>query len=127
MSETNGRNMDEWVEATDEDGNVHYFEKVELFEIDNQEYALLIYQGGDDEDESDADADGEADTVEDDEDEDGFNEEYVIMRVIQDAEGPIYESIEDEEEFKKVVAYLEQQDYAFETADEDDDEGSEQA
>jgi hypothetical protein len=90
------------VETTDEDGQVHYFEPVEEFDIDDQLYALLIYQGKTlepDEDEPE------------DEDEDGYEEEFVVMRVIMDDDGRLYESIEDEEEFEKVVKALENLDF----------------
>jgi len=88
------------VETTDEDGQVHYFEPVEEFEIDNQLYALLIYQGktlepGEDEEQDD----------------EGYEEEFVVMRVIMDNDGRLYESIEDEAEFEKIVAQLEKMDF----------------
>jgi Protein of unknown function (DUF1292) len=109
MSEENGRKYNDVVETTDEDGKVHYFEKVEEVDVDGTQYALLIYQGGDDEDEAS-------------DDEDGFEEEYVVMKVLQDEDGAVYEYIDDEAEFKKVVKALEALDYDFDLSEDDDDD-----
>ena len=45
MTEQNGHGMVEVVETTDENGVVHYFERIDEMEIDGQAYALLLYQG----------------------------------------------------------------------------------
>lgn len=111
MSEENGKQYNDVVETTDEDGNVHYFEKVEEVEVDGVQYALLIYQGGEDDEE----------TATEDEEE-GFEEEYVVMKITQDEDGAVYEYIEDEVEFKKVLVELEKLDYDFDLSDDDEEE-----
>ena len=84
------------VETTDEDGNVHYFEPVEEFEIEGNLYALLVYQG---------------DSLEVPDAETGYDEEFVVMKVTLEGEERVYESIEDEDEFNKVVEQLENMDF----------------
>ena len=107
MTDTNGRSLTELVETTDEEGVTHYFEKIEEFECDAKPYALLIYRGtSNDDDEVDAE---------------GFDEEYVVMRVTQEDGELAYEYIEDEEEFKKAIAHLETLDYDFDTEDDEDE------
>ena len=89
------------VETTDEEGNVHYFEPVEELEVNGTTYALLVYKGGEED-------------LDKDEDEEGYDEEFVLMKVTQDDDGtPVYEYIEDETEFAAVVAQLETMDYEF--------------
>jgi Protein of unknown function (DUF1292) len=101
MTEQNGSAMVEVVETTDENGVVHYFERIDEMEVDGQAYALLLYQGTE---EDEAPEDGE----------EGYDEEFVLMKVIKDADGtPVYEYIEDEAEFNKVAAELEKKDYDF--------------
>jgi hypothetical protein len=107
MTDTNGRSLTELVETTDEEGVTHYFEKIEEFECDAKPYALLIYRGTSNDDEAD---------------EEGFDEEYVVMRVTQEEGELAYEYIEEEEEFKKAIAHLETLDYDFDTDDDDDDD-----
>ena len=92
------------IETTDEDGQVHIFEKISELEIDGQDYALLIYKGTG-EGEKPASAEGD-ETPE---------EEVVVMRISHEDGLEVYEAIEDEEEFERVVA-------AIETLDDDDDD-----
>ena len=84
------------VETTDEEGNVHYFEPVEEFDIDGNIYALLVYQG---------------ESLETPDPESGYDEEFVVMKVTMENGERVYESIEDEEEFNKVVSQLETMDF----------------
>jgi Protein of unknown function (DUF1292) len=91
------------IETTDEEGRVHYFEPVEEFEIDGQLYALLVYQG--------ESLEPTPKTGEGEEDEEGYEEEFVVMKVVVDEEGRVYEAIENEEEFNKVMAQLESMDF----------------
>lgn len=86
------------IETTDEDGQVHVFEKVSELEVDGQDYALLIYKGS-----------GEDGDVETDED-GGHDEEVVVMRISQEDGLEVYEAIEDEAEFERVVAFIENMD-----------------
>ena len=74
------------IETVDEDGNVINFELYDIVEVDGQEYALLLPA---EEDEAD--------------DEDG---EIVLMRLTKDGEDYLFETIEDDEEFNKVEAYI---------------------
>lgn len=88
------------IETTDEDGQVHVFEKVSELEVDGQEYALLIYKGNQPEE-----VEGEEDKEEDDSAE-GYEEEVVVMRISYEDGQEVYEAIEDEAEFEKVVAFI---------------------
>lgn len=74
------------IETVDEEGNVINFELFDIIEVDEQEYALLLP----------ADADEE-------ESEEG---EIVLMRLTKDGEDYLFETIEDDEEFKKVEEYI---------------------
>ncbi len=100
------------IETTDENGQVHIFEKVEEYEWNDQRYALLIYQG-DDEEESDEDTD--------------YDEEIVVMRIVKDDDVEVFEAIDDEDEFQGVVKMIEasgfsnQPDFDFELMTEDDE------
>jgi hypothetical protein len=84
------------VETTDDEGQVHLFEKVDEFELEGQQYALLIYLGSGDEEEEGK--------------EEGYDEEIVVMRVSRDTDGEVYEAIEDEAEFERVVQFIEEMD-----------------
>jgi len=93
-SENGGGGMFEDVEVvhtTDEEGNVHIFEKVQELEVDGKEYALLIYRGTD-----------EAPIESSEED-----EEVVVMRLLHEDGLEVYENIDDEDEFDKVVEAIE--------------------
>lgn len=99
------------IETTDEEGQIHLFEKVDEYDIEDQRYALLVYQGqkvngvlqkpephvhgehcGHDHDHDDEEA-----------------EEIVLMRIGQDPDGTdVFESIDDDAEFEKVVSWLEE-------------------
>jgi uncharacterized protein YrzB (UPF0473 family) len=83
------------IETTDEEGQVHIFEKISDLEIDGQEYALLIYKGNSVEEEDDAKAQ-----------EEGYEEEVVVMKISYEDGQEVYEAIEDEDEFNRVVAYI---------------------
>lgn len=91
------------IETTDEDGQVHVFEKVSELEVDGQEYALLIYKGNQP-DELDKEAEEGAVS------EEGYEEEVVVMRISYEDGQEVYEAIEDEAEFEKVVAFIDNMD-----------------
>ena len=80
------------IETVDDKGNVIKFELYDIVEVDEQEYALLLSA----EDEND--------------------EELVLMRLIEDGEDYIFESIDDDAEFEKVASYV------ASLGDEDEDE-----
>ena len=78
--------QDRLIETLDEDGNLVKFELVDVVEVDDTEYALLLPV--------------------DDEDE----EEVVLMRITKDGEEYLFETIDNDEEFEKVAAYVESMD-----------------
>ncbi len=84
------------IETTDEEGQVHIFEKVSELEVDGQEYALLIYKGSGEKEEAEEGA----------EDEESEEEEVVVMKISYEDGQEVYEAIEDEEEFERVVAFI---------------------
>lgn len=96
------------IETTDEEGQVHIFEKVSELEIEGKEYALLIYKGNEYEEKPDAPAAEGKD--------EGYDEEVVVMRISYEDGQEVYEAIEDEAEFERVVTYIENME------DDDDDE-----
>lgn len=94
---------------TDDDGQDHEFELIEILELDEREYAVL------------APLDGESDADEVDED------EAIILRVETDENGErVFSDIEDDEEWEKVAEAWESSldDAELEEGeDEDSDEG----
>lgn len=91
--------------TTDEEGQQHKFQMMDMIEVEGQAYGLLLYL-----------RDGQS---EEDTNEEGYEEEFVIMRIVEEDGEQVFESIEDDEEFEKVLAYVEAMD------DEDDDEEEE--
>jgi hypothetical protein len=81
------------IETTDEEGQIHIFEKVSELEVDGQEYALLIYKGN---------SEGENEAAK----EEGYEEEVVVMKISYEDGQEVFEAIEDEAEFERVVAYI---------------------
>ncbi len=79
------------VETVDEDGNVVSFELYDIIELEEQEYALLL-------------------PIDDDDDQDSEEGELVIMRLTQDGEEYIFETIDSDDEFNKVAEYIESMD-----------------
>lgn len=75
------------IETIDEDGNIINFELIDIIEIDGKEYGLLLPK----EDEND-DSDEE--------------KEVVLMRLTKEGEEYVFEMIEDDDEFNKVVDYI---------------------
>jgi uncharacterized protein YrzB (UPF0473 family) len=89
--------------TTDEEGVEHRFQMIDMIEVEGQLYGLLLYLG--DEEEKDAE---------------GYDEEVVVMRIVEEDGEQVFEAIEDEDEFEKVVAFVEQME-----EDEDDLEDEE--
>ncbi len=83
---------DQIIETIDENGNLIKFELFDIIEVDEKEYALLL-------------------PVEEEE-----ADEVVLMRLSKDGEDYLFETIDNDEEFEKVAAYVENMD------DEDEDE-----
>ena len=75
------------IETIDEDGNIINFELIDIIEMDGKEYGLLLPK----EDEND-DSDEE--------------KEVVLMRLTKEGEEYVFEMIEDDNEFNKVVDYI---------------------
>jgi len=87
------------IETVDEEGNVITFELYDIIEVEEKEYALLL-------------------PTEDDVN-DSDEGEIVIMRLTKDGDDYIFETIDEDEEFNKVAAYVES------LAEEEDDEEEE--
>lgn len=87
-----GEKFDEEIDVivlTDEDGQDHEFELIEILEVDDQEYAVL------------APLDGEGETEDEEVD---FEDEAIILRVETDANGDrVFCDIESDEEWDKVA------------------------
>ena len=73
------------IETLDEDGNKISFEVLDFITVDDIEYASLLPADTEDEGES----------------------EVLVMRAKKDGEDYYFETIEDDEEFDKVTAYIE--------------------
>lgn len=77
------------IQTEDENGEIHSFELVDIVEVDNQEYGILLYI---DEDEPDYDDE---------------EQELAVMRLSKEGEAYVFETIENEDEFNKVAAFVE--------------------
>ena len=75
---------DQIIETIDENGNVIKFELFDIVEVDEQEYALLLPV-----------------------DEEEESTEVVLLRLSKEGEEYLFETIDDDEEFEKVAAYVE--------------------
>jgi uncharacterized protein YrzB (UPF0473 family) len=80
------------IQLEGEDGNTYFCQILDIFEFDNQDYALLLKL---------ADKDKQDSAEEED---DGL----VIMRLITRDEQSIFQTIESDEEFEKVVKHVEE-------------------
>jgi len=78
--------------TTDEEGVEHQFQMLDMIEVDGQAYALLLYIDP----EATEPAEGEEEEV----------DELVVMRITKEGDEQVFESIEDEEEFDRVVDYV---------------------
>jgi len=88
MDNFEGQEIDtQIIQTEDEDGNLHNFELIDVVEIDNQEYGVLLYLNDE--------------ASEEDE------QEIAIMRLIKQNDNYIFETIESEEEFNRVSAMIE--------------------
>ncbi len=104
MTETNSENMEpKIIKTQDENGEIHNFELLNIVKVDGQDYGLLIY----------VDEEDKEDDIEEDE------EEVVIMRLSQEDGSFVLETVEDDNEFNKVLEYLETE-MGFEAEEEDE-------
>ena len=85
---------DDIIEMTDEEGKTYKAEIVELIEFEDKEYAVL----------SELDDKKHCDC----EDDECNSNDYVLMRVIKDGEDFAFETIDDDEEFERVSAYIDE-------------------
>ncbi len=101
--ENNENNLeleDRLIETIDENGNVITFELYDIVEVDEQEYALLL-------------------PTDDEEDADDEDAEIVLMRLSKNGEDYLFETIEDDDEFNRVAAYVESLDEDIEEEEEE--------
>lgn len=108
MSDNNGSEGTKIIKTQDENGEVFNFELVDILEFEGQEYGLLVYL-----------EDEEKSKQKEEDDEEEQEEEVVIMRLNKVDDSYTFETIEDSEEFEKVISYLESN---VEDEDEDEDE-----
>ncbi len=101
--ENNENNLeleDRLIETIDENGNVITFELYDIVEVDEQEYALLL-------------------PTDDEENADDEDAEIVLMRLSKNGEDYLFETIEDDDEFNRVAAYVESLDEDIEEEEEE--------
>lgn len=82
-----------------EDGQVYSCQILDIFEFEKQEYALLLKAG---DKEAKREENSKEETNEDDEG------ALVIMRLVQRDEQSIFQTIESDEEFERVVQHVEE-------------------
>lgn len=100
-NENNMELEDRLIETIDENGNIITFELYDIIEVDEQEYALLLPTETDDDEATDED------------------DEIVLMRLTKKGDDYLFETIEDDDEFNKVAAYVETMDEEDVTEDEE--------
>lgn len=93
MNEEQLQSEDTIVTLEGEDGHSYSCQIIDIFDFDEKEYALLLNLG-----------EKEGAEAEDEDDEKGS---LVIMRLIQKGDQAIFQTIETEEEFQKVVEHVE--------------------
>lgn len=91
MTDNNGGEKSRIIKTQDENGEVYSFELIDVLEFESREYGLLAYIG---EGENPGDSEGE-------------EEEVVIMRLSKSNDSYTFETIEDDEEFNRIISYLE--------------------
>ena len=79
---------EQMIETIDEDGNVVNFELIDIIEMDGKEYGLLLPK------------------EENENDDPNVEREVVLMRLTKEGEEYIFEMIDDDEEFNKVVDFI---------------------
>lgn len=86
------------IKTQDENGELHTFELVDILNVDGQDYGLLIYLDENAEKPESCECDDESECQE---------EEVVVMRLKKVDDAFTFETIEDDEEFNKVISLLE--------------------
>ena len=82
-----------------DDGQSYSCQLIDVFEFEKQEYALLLKTSESEETKK------QKDKANKDEPEDGS---LVVMRLLQRDDQCIFQTIEDDQEFEKVIAYIEE-------------------
>lgn len=100
------------IRTQDENGDIYSFELIDVVEFNGQEYGLLVHV--DEEGEEGKPKEKEACDCGCGEDDD--EEEVVIMRLNKEDDSYVFETIEDDEEFNKLIEYIESEE------DEDDED-----
>ncbi len=85
-------NRDDIIEITDEDGEKFEVELIDMVTVDDIEYAVLLPLEEHNCTHEDCECEGE----------------YVLMRVKRDGEEYSFETIEDNDEFERVAAYIDE-------------------
>ena len=93
MAGNNGTEQSKIIKTQDENGKIYNFEFIDILEFEGQEYGLLMYLNEENNDVS--------------KDKENEEEEVVIMKLIKNNDSYIFETIDDDKEFEKIVAYLE--------------------
>ena len=83
---------DDVIEITDENGETFKVELIDILTVDDVEYAILSPLEGCDCGEDDCDCD----------------DDYVLMKVKRDGEDYTFETIDDDDEFERVAAYIDE-------------------
>ena len=86
---------DQLIETIDEDGNVVKFELIDIVEFEDKEYGLLLPH----------------------EEKQDEEKEVVLIRLTKDGEEYIFEMIESDDEFNRVVEFIE----SLDDSDEDEE------
>lgn len=110
------------IKTQDEDGEIHSFELIDVVNVEGRDYGLLIHL-----DEEGSEPKGCGCGKPECEDDECEDDEVVIMRLDKEGEAYTFETIEDDEEFNKVIDYLENEADFDEDEDEDEDEEEEEA
>ena len=76
---------EQMIETVDEEGNVINFQLIDIIEMEDKEYALLLPQENEDSEEE---------------------KEVVLMRLLKEDDEYTFEMIEDDDEFNKVVDFI---------------------
>lgn len=98
------------IKTQDENGEIYSFELIDIVELDDKEYGLLIHINEEKESASSSDSSEESKESEEDE------EEVVIMRLNKEDIGYVFQAIEDDDEFNRVIKFIEAEE------DEEEDE-----
>lgn len=85
------------ISTKDENGEVHNFELLDIVEVEGKEYGLLVH----------VDEESECSCGSESEEECECEEEVVIMKLIKNGDDYSFETIEDDEEFNKIVSFIE--------------------